>query len=228
MRKKDNHIENLQSGWRRGAEQSNHTVFLFSDKVTLSLNQETLMHPDPLTAQAAHNPGGKVKTALPPGLQGDALFSEGGQHRLRLRRWIGETFPARHCLLIGMNPSTADAAANDPTVTREWGFVVREGYNGFVKMNVGDYRATSPKTLSEPGVVACSSANLPLIMEEAALADRVIVCFGKVPKPLVPAANTLIHALRAAGVPLWSFGTNGDGSPKHPLYLRSDTPLVAY
>lgn len=179
-------------------------------------------------AQAAHNPGGKVKTALPPGLHGDALFSEGGQHRLRLRRWVGESFPDRHCLLIGMNPSTADASANDPTVTREWGFATREGYQGFVKTNVGDYRATSPKALSEPGVVACSPANLPLILAEAATADRVIVCFGKVPKPLVPAAAALLDALRTAGVPLWCFGTNADGSPKHPLYLRSDTPLIQY
>jgi hypothetical protein len=130
--------------------------------------------------------------------------------------------------MIGMNPSTADAGANDPTVTREWGFTVREGYTGLVKVNVGDYRATSPKDLSAPGVVACSPDNIPLILDEALRADRVIVCFGKVPGPLVAASQELIEGLRAVQVPLWCFGTNKDGSPKHPLYLRADTPLVRY
>jgi hypothetical protein len=27
---------------------------------------------------------------------------------------------------------------------------------------------------------------------------------------------------------LWCFGTNQDGSPKHTLYLRGDTPLIPY
>lgn len=181
-----------------------------------------------IVAQAAHDPGGKVKTTLPPGLHGDALFSEDGRHRPRLRRWVGDEFPSRYWLLIGMNPSTADAGANDPTVTREWGFTLREGYRGLVKVNVGDYRATSPKDLSAPGVVACSSANVPLILEEAHGADRVVVCFGRVPKPLALAARILIQELRSSRVPLWCFGTNKDGSPKHPLYLRLDTPLVMY
>jgi hypothetical protein len=176
----------------------------------------------------AHHPGGKIKTALPAGLQGDALFSDCGRYRHRLRRWVGEGFPPKHWLLIGMNPSTADASFNDPTITREWGFSAREGYQGFVKVNVGDYRATSPAMLSDPGVIACSPANLPLILQEAAQADRVVVCFGKVPKPLVPMAKQVVEALRAAQVPLWCFGTNQDGSPKHTLYLRGDTPLIPY
>ena len=45
---------------------------------------------------------------------------------------------------------------------------------------------------------------------------------------LAPAGKALIDALRADGVELWCFGQNGDGSPKHPLYLRGDTPLIRY
>ncbi|MCW2242233.1 DUF1643 domain-containing protein [Azospirillum canadense] len=175
-----------------------------------------------------HDPGGKVKTALPPGLRGDAVFSECGRYRRVLRRWIGDVFPARHWLLIGMNPSTADATANDPTVTREWGFTVREGYTGFVKCNVGDYRATAPAHLSKPGVVACSPDNLPTILQAAESAERVVVCFGKVPRPLVSAARETVEALRQRGIDLWCFGNNKDGSPKHPLYLGGKTSLVRF
>jgi hypothetical protein len=41
-----------------------------------------------------------------------------------------------------------------------------------------------------------------------------------------PAA--VLRHLRALDVPLWCFGTNRDGSPKHPLYLRYGTQLVRF
>ena len=124
-----------------------------------------------------------------------------------------------------MNPSTADATANDPTCAREWTFAQREGYSAMVKANVGDYRATDPKMLLAPDVVAVSEANLPAIRQAAAAADLVILCHGKLNKALAPAGKALVEALRADGISLWCFGTNADGSPKHPLYLRQDTPL---
>lgn len=30
------------------------------------------------------------------------------------------------------------------------------------------------------------------------------------------------------GVPFWCLGQNLDGSPKHPLFIKSSTPLVKY
>lgn len=176
----------------------------------------------------AHDPGGKVRLPLMPGVKGDATFSVDGRYRQLMRRWIGETFPDRYVLFIGMNPSTADATANDPTCAREWTFARREGYSAMIKANVGDYRATDPKMLLAPGVVAVSEANLPAIRQAAAGADVVILCHGKLNKALAPAGRALVEALRADGINLWCFGTNADGSPKHPLYLRADTPLARF
>jgi hypothetical protein len=176
--------------------------------------------------QAAHDPGGKVRLRLAEGVHGDAVMSPDGRHRQIMRRWLGDAFPERYILFIGMNPSTADANVDDPTCAREWTFARREGFSGMVKCNVGDYRATDPKMLLQPGVVAVSDANLPAIRQAAAGAGRVVLCHGKLNKALAPAGKAIVEALKADGIQLWCFGTNADGSPKHPLYLRADTPLV--
>lgn len=174
-----------------------------------------------------HNPGGKIRLALPLGVHGDAVFSD-SQHRQLMRRWTGDSFPDRYTMFIGMNPSTADATVNDPTCAREWNFSLREGFHGMVKANVGDYRATDPKALLAPGVVASSAANLPAIRKAAKNAALVILCHGKLNKALVEPAREIVAALKADGIKLMCFGKNADGSPKHPLYLRLDTPLVPY
>lgn len=175
-----------------------------------------------------HDPGGKVRLALMPGVKGDAVFSADGRYRQLMRRWIGDAFPDRYVLFIGMNPSTADAQVNDPTCAREWGFARREGYAAMVKANVGDYRATDPKMLLTPGVEAVSADNLPTIRRAASDATLIVLCHGKLNRALAPAGRELVAALQADGHDLWCFGTNADGSPKHPLYLRADTVLQPF
>lgn len=176
----------------------------------------------------AHDPGGKVRLRLGEGVRGDAVMSEDGRYRQIMRRWLGGAFPDRYILFIGMNPSTADASVDDPTCAREWTFARREGFFGMVKCNIGDYRATDPKMLVQPGISAVSEANLPAIREAAKGAGRVVLCHGKLNKALALAGKATAETLRADGVELWCFGTNADGSPKHPLYMRADTPLVRF
>ncbi|WP_323015071.1 DUF1643 domain-containing protein [Devosia sp.] len=176
----------------------------------------------------AHDPGGKVRLRLGEGVKGDAVMSPDGLYRQIMRRWLGAEFPSRYILFIGMNPSTADASVDDPTCAREWNFARREGFSGMVKANVGDYRATDPKMLLAPGVEAVSPANIPAIEEAALGAGRVVLCHGKLNRALAPAGREIVLRLRGEGIDLWCFGTNADGSPKHPLYLRADTPLVPF
>jgi hypothetical protein len=177
---------------------------------------------------AAHDPGGKVRLKLMPGVKGDAQFSADGRYRHLMRRWLGDEFPSRYVLFIGMNPSTADAEVNDPTCAREWSFALREGFSAMVKANVGDYRATDPKMLLAEGIAACSEANIPAIRHAARDASLVVLCHGKLNKALAPAGRALVQALLEDKTKLWCFGTNADGSPKHPLYQRADAPLVPF
>lgn len=176
-----------------------------------------------------HEAGGKVKSALPAGLRGDAVFyGDRQEYRPLLRRWIGDVFPNRYALFLGMNPSTASEEVNDPTITREWGFTVREGFSAFVKCNVADYRATFPKDLLAPGIVPSSPENLLTILRWAAGAELVIVCHGCLNKALAPTGREVVAALRDVGIQMKCFGKTADGSARHPLYLAADTPLVDY
>lgn len=176
-----------------------------------------------------HDAGGSVKSALPHGLRGDAVFyGDREEYRPLLRRWIGDEFPERYVLFVGMNPSTASADVNDPTITREWGFTSRWGYSGYVKCNIADYRATFPRDLLREDVAPSSKVNLPTIMYQSLAADLVVICHGKLNRALAPLGREVVSGLRELGHDLKCFGVNADGSPKHPLYLRSDTPLVDF
>jgi len=177
----------------------------------------------------AHDPGGKVRLKLQPGVTGSADFSECMRYRQALyRSWVQPGELQRYALFIGMNPSTADGDVDDPTVRREIEFAKRLGMNALIKCNVMDYRATKPKDLRAPGVKPCSEANLVAIICHAAKAEKIVCAWGSIPKPLQRHVEDVAGILRASGKELWSFGTTKDGSPRHPLYLRKDTELATF
>jgi hypothetical protein len=179
-----------------------------------------------------HNPGGKVKTPIAKGIVGDAEFyGSHKQYRLWLsRRWDALDKPVPYVLWVGMNPSTADADANDPTITREITFTKSWGYSSYIKTNVMDYRATNQKDLLAAGVEPRSDRNLETIVTWAARADRIVLCYGVLPKQLKHFGLDAVAALKGAGHAsrLFSFGTSLNGFPRHPLYLASDTSLVPF
>lgn len=177
-------------------------------------------------SEAKHDPGGKVRTALPAGMRGDAEFSPCGRYRYWLSRQWGNG--SRFALFVGMNPSTATGDLNDPTITREIGFTKNLGLDWYIKMNVGDYRATNPNDLAAHGVVPCSDGNLSRIIEMASEAAFVIMAHGILPQPLQPAGRELIHELKSHGLALHCFGTTKAGWPRHLLYVKGDARLVSY
>lgn len=175
-----------------------------------------------------HDAGGKSKFALPPGVRGDAVFSACGVYRPLLRRWIGESFPERFALFIGMNPSTAEATLDDPTIGREWAFTRREGLSGYAKCNVADYRATSPSWLNRPNVVPVSPQNVDTILSVADTAALVVMAHGVLGRSIRSAGVDLTAELRRRGITLHCLGLTKDGFPRHPLYLRADAELMPY
>lgn len=172
-----------------------------------------------------HDPGGKVRLRLPKGVTGGATFSECGRYRQALTRdWTPEGVRPRTVLFVGMNPSVADADASDPTCHRELIFARDWGYTRYLKGNVLDWRATSPRDLPGPDL-ACSPANIPALTAMAEETELIVMAYGKLHARYATLVAEAIAALAATGRPLRCFGRNKDGSAKHPLYLRKDAPL---
>lgn len=70
-----------------------------------------------------------------------ATISPCGLYRYSLwRKWA----PGPMCVFIGLNPSTADATLDDPTIRRCVGFSKTWGFGGLMMLNLFAYRATDP------------------------------------------------------------------------------------
>lgn len=171
-----------------------------------------------------HNPGGKVRINLPDGVIGGARFSECGRYRQALTRdWTAPGDTPHAVLFVGMNPSVAAADVSDPTCHRELMFAQDWEFTRYLKGNVLDWRATSPKDIPHDPQEACSPDNIPMLQEMASESELIIMAYGKLHKRHHDALERVIAAMVDSGKPLQCLGLNKDGSAKHPLYLRKDT-----
>ena len=154
-----------------------------------------------------------------------ADISECGTWRYTLTRtWSAAV---RELPVVMVNPSTADAFVLDPTIRRVVGFAQREGYGGIVILNLFALRSTNPaalKTAPDP-VGPANDHALKVILAGAAIRDLpVLVGWGKHGRLFGRDAQVVALA-KTAGASLVCLGTNGDGTPKHPLYIAADTPF---
>jgi len=173
-----------------------------------------------------HDPGGKVRLRLPEGVTGEATFSSCGRYRQVLTRdWTAPGAAPRAILFVGMNPSVADAGVSDPTCHRELVFARDWGFSRYLKGNVLDWRATSPRDLPDDPGLACSPANIPALVAMAREAEVVVMACGRLHRRFSGILADVVAAMAATDRPLRCLGLNRDGSARHPLYLRRDTAL---
>jgi hypothetical protein len=177
-----------------------------------------------------HNPGGKIKVALPNGVCGTAEFSACGRYRHLLTRDWGFRIhnPLSPLVVwIGMNPSTATADVDDPTMIRIRGFTARLGFSSYAMCNVMDYRATHSNMLIGFGPI-CSPENIPTILRVCENATMIIAAWGVIDQRLKSYQTRLEERLRLAEYSLFCLGYTKNGSPRHPLYVRKDAALIGY
>ena len=155
-------------------------------------------------------------------MSGGASISECGRYRWALTRTWGDE-PYKTICWIMLNPSTADAERDDPTIrecikrSRAW------GYDRLVVVNLFPLRSPYPKVVrrwfNTDEAQTPMAHNKAVIAVTAAEADAVVCAWGagwsgsgddEVEK-------VAAYVLEGLPMPLHVLGRTANGSPKHPL-----------
>lgn len=158
-----------------------------------------------------------------------ALISDCGDYRYWLSRKWGEGPP---CLFIMLNPSTADADKDDPTIRRCISFAKNNGYGELIVVNLFAYRSANPLALRK--IFNHKFETNDAYIKELALGvvDKGGICIAA-----WGFSGTYMNACEIAkklfidlGVPLYCLGitTAKSPQPKHPLYLPANTQIIRY
>jgi hypothetical protein len=134
-------------------------------------------------------------------------------------------------LWIMLNPSTADATADDPTIRRCRSFAQRWGRGGIVVVNLFAYRATDPADLPSVWQVACGPENQPTIRRwlNDPRINLAVAAWGNNWQNGGVRPRLNVERIAAdAGHPLMCLGRTKAGQPRHPLYVKGDTPLEPF
>lgn len=153
-----------------------------------------------------------------------AVISKCGKYRYALTRVWDEIKP--RVLFIMLNPSTADAEKDDPTIRRCMHFANDWGYGGLYVVNLFALRATNPEDLLKaPFVVGVE--NEKWVRRMSSLAHLVVCAWGNgsIVEKLQKRLDHTWKPMSWVNKTLHYLELSNDGTPKHPLYLkRSVTP----
>lgn len=125
-------------------------------------------------------------------------------------------------MFIGLNPSTATAAADDPTIRRCVGFAKAWGFGSLVMANLFALRSTDPAALSRAADPIGPRNNWWLAFERARV-KSIIAAWG---------AQGTLHSRSDQVVSrfgeMYCLGLTRNGQPRHPLYLPGDAEMVRF
>ena len=158
------------------------------------------------------------------GTRCSAVISPGGDWRYQLERVWDESRPTIN--VVGLNPSTADAKDDDPTIAKLTRMAKAWGYGSLVMTNLFAYRATDPKELAREARKYTSSVlsfrvtgpdNDEWLRDSARGATTTLAAWGANGHILGRDEEviTLLQSIRA----IHALKVTQSGRPYHPLYL---------
>lgn len=165
------------------------------------------------------------RTTLPTPTRATARIDPTGRYRYALTR-IWDPGAARVCFCL-LNPSTADATTDDPTLRRCLGFARDWGFGGVEIVNLFALRATDPRLLRRtPDPVG--PRNDAAIVRAARRADLIVAAWGN--HGALRSRAEAVRALLSPIATVHALGITKMGHPRHPLYAPRSAgakPLAA-
>ncbi len=158
-------------------------------------------------------------------VQTSAQLSEDGLYRYTLRR---EWASGGTVCWVMLNPSTADATDDDPTVRKCVGYAKGWGYDSIEVVNLFALRATDPAELVTTNHDPVGPENDAYVEMVVRRADLVVCAWGTKGGNkawggrVVRRDMEVLSMIRSMGVPMHLLTKTKAGDPGHPLYLRGD------
>ncbi|WP_434922712.1 DUF1643 domain-containing protein [Glutamicibacter sp. PAEs-4] len=154
-------------------------------------------------------------------VEGWAEISNDGRYRYLLGRRWDASLP--ECTFIMLNPSTADARQDDPTIRRCINFAKSYGCGSLLVGNLYAFRATDPRDLFRADDPVGGEMNDEVLIDLLARSELVIAAWGAHAHP-----SRVAEVLRLPGAErMLALATTKAGAPRHPLYLsKTVTPVV--
>jgi hypothetical protein len=165
-----------------------------------------------------HDPGGKKKPNWPKGSEVKVHFSDCQRYRYCLSEIWNSELPL--VMYLMMNPSVAGLEYADPTLIKTGKYARAWGYGGQLVGNVHAYRVTESRHLTK-AEDPVGPLNDAAILRMAENAEIIVLAYGLPPKPLQLRAISVVNFL-VGNFTLKCLKTTKNGTPHHPLYLKSD------
>lgn len=169
-----------------------------------------------------------LRCNAPPEQTSEANISACGLYRYALWRQWGD---GPQVVFIMLNPSTADAKQDDPTIRRCIGFARRWQYDGIRVINLFALRSTSPnvlKTYTDPEGPENYETQKFILGRAAKMGWFVVAAWGGQGYRYKKQVKSVVELCRVLDIRLLCFDITKNGSPKHPLYVRGDQLLTDY
>jgi len=126
---------------------------------------------------------------------------------------------------IMLNPSTADASQDDPTMRRVMALSWVWGFSSLMVVNLYALSSAQPEALwGHPDPVG--PVNDRFISAALCRCARAICAWGAQARP--DRVEQVRQLIEEAGAPAFHLGLTKGGQPRHPLYIPSGTELLPW
>lgn len=163
--------------------------------------------------------------------RGSAVFSPCGTYRYTLKRnWFLPGTPQRLCAFIMLNPSTADAEADDPTTRRCMAFARELGCDRYAAVNLFAFRSPSPAAMlaARDPIGPENDIWIRTIAHHARRTGGYVICGWGVHGKYRGRDNAVLRLIGEEGVAAHRLRATKDGHPEHPLYIRAPWRLEPF